>query len=77
MTPLHTIGNFIRELLLEVPLPAVRMLFVALPAALLIWVLTLPREATTSPDGAGRWDQNLKIGAAFALLMQIVIYCLF
>ena len=76
MTPLHHIGNLLRELLLQIPLPVVRALFIALPAAVLIWVLTLPKEATTSPEGTGRWDANLKTGAAIALVIQIVIYSL-
>ena len=76
MTPLHHIGNLVRELLLQIPLPVVRGLFIALPVAVLIWVLTLPREATTDPEGTGRWNTNLKTGAAVALLMQIVIYSL-
>lgn len=76
MTPLHFIGEFVRELLGAIPLEAVRLLFAALPVAVLIWVLTLPREATTPPGGTGRWDENLKLGAALALIAQIVIYCL-
>ena len=76
MTPLHTIGDFVRELMLRIPLSAVRVLFVALPVVLLVWVLTLPREETTAPDGTGRWDGNLKIGAAIALIAQIAIYSL-
>lgn len=76
MTPLHTIGDFVRELMLQIPLSAARVLFIALLTSLLIWVLTLPREATTPPDGTGHWSENLKIGAGIALLVQIAIYCL-
>jgi len=74
MTPLHHIGNLVRELLLQVPLPVVRALFLAVPIVLLIWVLRLPREVTTSPESSGRAGQNLKYGAALALLIQIAIY---
>ena len=76
MTPLHHIGDLVRELLLQIPLPVARGLFIALPVAVLIWVLTLPKEATTSPETTGRWSTNLKTGAAIALLLQIVIYSL-
>ena len=76
MTVLHTIGNVVRDLLAQVPLGAVRVLFLALPVGLLIWVLRLPREATTSPEGAGRWDEDLKLWASVALLIQIAIYSL-
>lgn len=76
MTPLHTIGDLLRHLLGQIPMPAVRMLFLALQVGLLIWVLRLPSEATTSPEGRGRWDENLKLWASVALLLQIAIYSL-
>jgi hypothetical protein len=76
MTPLHYIGDFLRGLLLQVPLPVVRVLFLAVPIVLLVWVLRLPRSETTSPEGAGRWDENLKLWACVALAVQIVIYAL-
>lgn len=76
MTPLHAIGSFLRELLLQVPLAAVQALFVALPIAVLIWVLLLPRKDTTPPEGSGRWDENLKLGASIALIAQVLIYTL-
>jgi hypothetical protein len=74
MTPLHHIGQTVREALLLVPLPMVRVLFIALLVAVLVWVLRLPRSITTPPGGARRWDENLKLGAAAALLVQILIY---
>jgi hypothetical protein len=74
MTPLHQLGDAIRSVMLAIPLPAVRGLFVLTLVAVLIWVLTLPRSATTPPEGARRWDENLKVGAVFALLLQIVAY---
>ncbi len=74
MSPLHTFGEAIRELLMLIPLAAVRWLFVASLVVMLIWVLRLPSSMTTPPGGAKRWDENLKIGAGAALLIQIVIY---
>ncbi len=76
MTPLHRVGDFLRNLLLLVPLWAVKCLFLAVPVTLLVWVLWLPREQTTPPDDSGTWTANLKVGAALALLAQIVIYAL-
>ncbi|NOX55349.1 MAG: hypothetical protein GXP27_13115 [Planctomycetes bacterium] len=76
MTPLHVVGDFLRSWLLRVPLEAVQVLFVLLPTVLLIWVLRLPRSETTPPDGHGGWSENLKFGAALALLIQIAIYAL-
>ena len=74
MTFLHHIGKLIRELLLQVPLPVARALFLAVPIVVLIWVLRLPREVTTPPESTGRTCENLKYGAALALLIQIAIY---
>jgi hypothetical protein len=76
MTPLHQIGNALRELMLAVPLPAVRILFVLVPLLLLAWVLFLPGEHTRPPGRKGKAGENLKIWAALALLIQIAIYAL-
>jgi len=74
MTPLHHIGQTIRDLLLTIPMPMVRTLFVLLHVALLIWLLRLPRAETTPPNGKGGWASNLKVWAALAVLVQIAIY---
>lgn len=76
MTPLHQFGEFLRQSLQTVPLPLVRLLFVASLVGLLVWVLRLPRTVTMPPGGAKRWDENLKIGAAIAIAIQILIYSL-
>lgn len=73
MTPLHHIGNAVRELMLQIPLEAVRAVFVGLPLAVLVWVLMLPKEETQPPESP-RWDANLKVWAAVALAFQIAIY---
>ena len=75
-TPLHIIGDLLRDWLLQIPLPVARGLFLAVPILLLIWVIRLPREVTTRPGGSKRWDENLKIGAGIALAAQILIYSL-
>jgi hypothetical protein len=77
MTPLHELGEALRTWLMAVPLPAARGLFVMTLIALLVWVWLLPRHVTTPPGGARRWDENLKLGATVALVIQIVIYCFF
>lgn len=74
MTPLHTIGDLVRDLLLQVPLSVVRGVFVAIPLLLLIWVLRLPKEETAPAEPTGRWGENLKIGAGAALLIQVLVY---
>jgi hypothetical protein len=76
MTPLHHIGEWLRSTAMLIPMGAVRVLFVALPALLILWVLRLPRAATNPPDGTGRLVENLKLWAVLALLIQVVIYAL-
>ncbi|QDV48036.1 hypothetical protein [Gimesia fumaroli] len=76
MTPLHHIGNFIRELVVPIPLWCVRALFLGTLIAVLIWVVRLPKENTT-PSETAPWYQNLKIWACLALAIQIVIYSVF
>jgi hypothetical protein len=76
MLPLHDLGRWLRAVCEAIPLVAARGLFVALLLALLIWVLTLPREATTRSSGPTRLSENLKIWAAAAVLIQLVIYAL-
>lgn len=76
MTPLHALGDFLRNLLSQVPLWAVRVIFVLLLVVLLVWVLSLPRTEMRPPGGQPRWDANLKLWAAVALLIQIAIYSL-
>jgi len=77
MTPLHNIGEFLRQTLAAVPLWAVQMLFVGSLVLLLIWVLRLPRARVVPAEPTGRWDENLKVGASIALVIQILIYSFF
>jgi len=76
MTPLHYIGDWLRSTLMLIPMGAVRVLFVALPVLLILWVLRLPRASTTPPGTESRWFENLKLWAVLALLIQVVIYTL-
>lgn len=77
-TWLHTVGTALREALLLVPLGVVRVVLLLVLLGLMIWVLRLPREKTMPPEGElGGVSGNLKIWAALALGLQIVIYCLF
>ena len=74
MTPLHEIGDWLRGMLLLIPMGVVRGLFVALPALLILWVLRLPRAATTPQETESRPLDNLKLWAVLALLIQVAIY---
>lgn len=76
MTPLHHLGELLRNVMLAIPLPAVRALFLVTLFLLLIWVWLLPKSVTSPPGGARRWDENLKLGATVALVIQIIVYSL-
>jgi len=56
-----------------VPLGVVRLLFLMLLVGLLVWVLRLP-NSETAPEGSSKPFENLKIWAALALGIQILIY---
>jgi hypothetical protein len=75
MTLLHHIGDFLRELLLRVPLGAARGLFVLTMIAVMLWVLSLPKRETADPASAAA-ARDLKPWAVLALLVQVVIYAL-
>lgn len=77
MTPLHHFGLWLRETLMQIPLSFVRAMFVAVLAAVLIWVWKLPRAETEPTDHVPRWDEKLKWIATIALGAQIAIYCVF
>lgn len=74
MTIFHAIGDFFREVLLQIPLGIVRAAFLVLLLALWVWVLRLPRSETAPPNRTSRWDENLKFWASVALVIQILIY---
>ncbi len=76
MTILHQFGEWLRGMMLAIPLPAVRGLFLVTLVVLLVWVLRLPNEVTSPPGGARRWDENLKVGATIAIIIQIIVYSL-
>jgi hypothetical protein len=77
MTPLHWFGDFVRDAMMAVPMGVVRAIFVGLLLALLVWVLRLPKERVQPPEEErGGWSANLKLWAAIALLLQVLIYLL-
>ncbi len=77
-TWIHVVGDGLREVLMQVPLGVARALLVFALLVLLGWVLRLPREETRPAEGEeGGLSGNLKIWAAVALGLQIVIYSLF
>jgi hypothetical protein len=75
MTLLHFFGDWLRNLLMLFPRPAVRALFVALPVVVLFWMWLLPRTRAVEHLSDG-WTRDLKVWATLALVIQIVIYSL-
>ncbi|MDX1970423.1 MAG: hypothetical protein SFV23_24855 [Planctomycetaceae bacterium] len=75
MNPLHDIGDALRGLFLAIPLSAVRVVFVAIPLVLMVWVLRLPSSQTTPTGREHRWDEDLRGWAWIALALQVLIYC--
>ncbi len=75
LNPLQTVGQTLRETFLAIPLPWVKVLFVAIPLGLMAWVLRLPAKTTTPPEHVYRWDEDLRVWAWAALALQVVIYC--
>tara|TARA_B100000029_G_scaffold509775_1_gene599700 strand:+ start:1495 stop:1731 length:237 start_codon:yes stop_codon:yes gene_type:complete len=72
-TILHSVGDFLRDVMAAIPLDVVGWLFLSLPLLLLAWVLfakIAPAEPGTSPRQS-RW---LRIGAAIALGIQVLVY---
>ncbi|MCB1086613.1 MAG: hypothetical protein KDM63_06180 [Verrucomicrobiae bacterium] len=78
LTLLHHAGSAIRGWLTAVSPAESRAIFVVLLVGLLLWVLRLPRERVCPPgDEPAGWSSNLKLWAALALAIQIVIYLTF
>ncbi len=75
MSPLIFIGDGLRSLFLAIPLWAVRVVFVAIPLLLMVWVLRLPTSQTVPPGREHRWDEDLRVWAWIALALQVLIYC--
>lgn len=76
-TLLHWIGDQARTLCLQVPLPWVRGALIAIPIALMFWVILLPAHRTTPADRPATRTDNLKLWAWLALLGQVILYAIF
>ncbi len=73
MTVLHEIGDQLRGAFLQIPLWGARGLFLALLLGLMIWVVQLPKTATT-PRAHSPWHEDLRFWAWLALLLQLLAY---
>ncbi len=61
-TVLHSIGESLRSLLLRIPLPLARVAFLAIPAVLVVWVLSR------------RAHLQIKLAAVLSLAIQFALY---
>jgi hypothetical protein len=73
--PLHWIGDQLRALFLQVPLWVARGLFLAVIFALMVWIVQMPRAATT-PNAHAPWHEDLRVWAWLALVFQLAAYAL-
>jgi hypothetical protein len=72
---LHWIGDTLRSLFLMIPLTVARGLFLAVFFVLMVWIVQLPKSATT-PHPNSAWHEDLRIWAWLALLFQLFAYAL-
>ncbi len=70
-------GDYLRELTLMIPHSAARTIFILYFAALLVWVLTMPKSEVCGVLPGKKEPIDLRPYAAAALIGQIMIYSLF
>ena len=70
-------GDWLRELILAVPMNAARGLFLFYYLVLLIWVLTLKESEVCGTVPGKKKPLNLRPYAILALVVQLVLYAIF
>jgi hypothetical protein len=75
MSVLHWIGEELRMAFLRIPLTVARGLFLAILFVLMVWIVQLPKSATT-PRADCPWYEDLRIWAWLSLLIQLFAYAL-
>jgi hypothetical protein len=70
-------GEAMRSLALMVPMPVAKGIFILYFVILIVWVATLPREASVFKPGMLKKEISLKPFAIFSLSLMIVIYLIF
>lgn len=69
------IGDQLREVFLQIPLWIARGLFLGLLFALMVWVVQMPKSATT-PKTDSPWHEDLRVWAWLALVIQMFAYAM-
>jgi hypothetical protein len=72
---LYWIGEQLRTAFLQIPLWVAKGLFLGVFFALMIWIVQLPKSATT-PQPNSAWHEDLRIWAWLALLIQLFVYAM-
>ncbi len=70
-------GDFLRELVIAIPLGVARMLFLLYFALLIFWVLTRPKSDVQGTLPISKKQIDLRPYAIVALSGQIIIYLMF
>jgi hypothetical protein len=69
------IGDQLREAFLLIPMWVARGLFLTLLFGLMVWVVQLPKSATT-PKADSAWHEDLRVWAWLTLVIQMFAYAL-
>ena len=69
------IGDRLRDVFLQVPMWVARSLFLALLFGLMVWVVQMPKSATT-PRADSPWHEDLRVWAWLALVIQMFAYAM-
>ena len=70
-------ADWLRELILAVPMNAIRWIFLFYYLVLLIWVLTINKSEVCGPLPGKKKPLNLRFYAAIAIIIQFVLYAVF
>lgn len=70
-------GDWLRELVIAVPMSAVRVIFLVYYLVLLVWVMTMRKSEVCGALPGKKKPLNLRFYAALALIIQIVLYAVF
>lgn len=69
------IGEHLRHAFLQIPLWVARALFLGVFFGLMVWIVQLPKSATT-PRADAPWHEDLRVWAWLALVLQLAAYAL-
>ena len=70
-------GDWLREMILAIPMNAVRGIFLLYYLVLLIWILTLKDSEVCGTVPGKKKPLNLRPFAILALVIQLVLYAVF